>query len=64
MDRDYRIVKRSYELDGIGRDDLANFPIEKARFRSVSFMVVLSSITIAGYGWSLHAKLVRTLVYS
>ena len=59
MDRDYRITADSQGFEGIERDRLADFPIEKARFRSVWYMVVLSTITIIGYGWSLHARIVR-----
>ena len=58
MDRDYRITAKTQGFEGTAKDNLAKFPIEKARFRSVWYMVVLSAIAICGYGWSLQATTV------
>lgn len=36
--------------------DLRDFPIERARLRSVKFSVVLSAAFVMGYGWLLQAR--------
>ena len=39
-------------------DDSLDFPIEKARLRSVWVSLIVSVVAIAGYGWTLQAKTV------
>jgi len=36
--------------------DLTNFPIERARLRSIIPFLVISSLSTLGFGWSLHYK--------
>jgi len=65
VDYDYRVVARSlhsspqeYPTVTNSRPsyDLLAFPIEKARLRSVFLFLAITSISTAGYGWSLHAS--------
>ena len=60
MNRDYAIVARenNYTIDRIKGDNLAEFPIEKARLRSVWYLLVVVVLAIAGYGWSIFARAV------
>lgn len=53
----YRVTARKYGLPvSKTSDNLARFPIERARLRSVSLFLILSAIATAGYGWTLQAK--------
>ena len=63
LNRDYRIVaKKNKFLNNQDRsDDFGNFPIEKARLRSVWASLVIAIISIAGYGWTLQAETVRSI---
>lgn len=57
---DYATVARSHNFEEAGlqpRED-DNFPIEKARLRSVFVWTILSAVVIIGYGWSLERKVV------
>ena len=60
MNWDYRRTARDYDfvIDKVAGDDLTRFPIEKARFRSIWYPVIISSACIVGYGWSLLARTV------
>jgi hypothetical protein len=60
MNRDYRIVaeKNNFVIDKIRGDDLSTFPIEKARLRSIWYPLTIVVVSIAGYGWALHAEAV------
>jgi len=60
MNRDYRLTAKDngFTIDKVSGDDMQHFPIEKARFRSILYPAVISSVCIAGYGWSLHAHIV------
>lgn len=61
MDRDYRVTAKAYgvTIEKVKGDDLANFRIERARFRSSGYLVTLAIATIIGYGWALDTKVVR-----
>ena len=61
MNRDYRIVakKHNFVIDKVRGDDLANFPIERARLRSIWYMIAIAIAAVAGYGWALQARTVR-----
>lgn len=37
---------------------MTRFPIERARYRSIWYPVIISSACIAGYGWALHIRTV------
>lgn len=60
MNRDYRIVaeKNDFVIDKVRGDDLSTFPIEKARLRSIWYPLTIVIVSIAGYGWALHAEAV------
>ncbi|KAG9236957.1 multidrug resistance protein [Amylocarpus encephaloides] len=64
MNWDYRRTASEYGfvIDKVSGDDLTRFPIEKARFRSISYAVTLSSACIVGYGWALQAHTVMKSV--
>ena len=47
-------------VDRTAGDDLSDFPIEKARLRSIWYLVIVSIIATIGYGWALR---VRTVSY-
>ncbi|MCJ1438604.1 hypothetical protein MMC27_007994 [Xylographa pallens] len=55
-DRDYRKTASSlgFAIDKVKGDDLAKFPIEKARLRSIWYYIVISSASTLGYGWTLE----------
>ena len=57
LNYDYRVTACKYRLPvSKTSDNLARFPIERARLRSVFPFLVLSTIATAGYGWTLQAK--------
>ena len=60
MNWDYRRTAKDYGLviDKVAGDDMSQFPIEKARFRSIWISVIISSVCTMGYGWSLHTQTV------
>lgn len=66
MDRDYQKTAAGvdFKVDKTKGDDLARFPIEVARLRSIGYYVSISTMCIIGYGWTLQAKTVRLLTYS
>lgn len=61
IDRDYRITAAAvgFTINKKKGDDLTNFPIEKARLRSIWYFMGLLIISTIGYGWSVHTKTVR-----
>ncbi|KAH6636428.1 major facilitator superfamily domain-containing protein [Chaetomium tenue] len=58
MDHDYRVVarKHNFEINKRAGDDLADFPIEKARFRSIWYVLSAAGLSMVGYGWSMHFR--------
>jgi hypothetical protein len=56
VDRDYRktALAAGFTTDNARGDDMAVFPIEKARLRSIFLCVVIAAATTAGYGWSMR----------
>jgi uncharacterized membrane protein len=56
VDRDYRKTAQAagFPIDRVRGDDLATFPIEKARLRSVFICVLVSVASTTGYGWSMQ----------
>ncbi|KAL9035176.1 MAG: hypothetical protein Q9180_004999, partial [Flavoplaca navasiana] len=61
MDHDYRMIAAAagFSIDRTKGDDLAKFPIEKARLRSIWYYVAISTACTIGYGWTLQARVVR-----
>lgn len=60
MNRDYRLTARDHNIviNAISGDDLTDFPIEKARFRSIWYSISVSGACTTGYGWALHSRTV------
>jgi hypothetical protein len=60
MNRDYRIVahKNNFVIDKVRGDDLSTFPIEKARLRSIWYLLATAVVSIAGYGWAVQTRTV------
>ncbi|KAI9369765.1 major facilitator superfamily domain-containing protein [Aspergillus egyptiacus] len=58
MNRDYRLTARAHNfvIDSTHGDDLAVFPIEKARFRSIWYWICATGISTGGYGWALEGR--------
>lgn len=61
IDRDYRYMARKCgrEVNLRSGDDITTFPIEKARLRSIWYLILVSITATLGYGWALHVKTVR-----
>ncbi len=73
LDRDFRIVEAQYRRNNnvpssveIGvkaaRGSLRDFPIERARLRSMWWHIAIFCASTAGYGFSLSASLAVPLV--
>lgn len=60
MDHDYRVIawKNNIEINVRDGDDLASFPIEKARFRSIWYVIGAGTFSMVGYGWSMQFRAV------
>jgi len=57
LDYDYRVTADNLGVPLNPRSaSMEYFPIEKARLRSIFPVILISSITTAGYGWTLHAE--------
>lgn len=58
MNHDYRATARDHNItiNTVSGDDLTDFPIEKARYRSVWYFIAASSTCTAGYGWAVQTK--------
>lgn len=66
LDADYRITAKGLgrPISRITGDDIATFPIERSRIRSVWYFVGLGIASTIGFGWAvaLHAHLSVPLV--
>jgi len=60
LDRDYRIIAKRYGItvDEVRGDDMTEFPIEKARYRSIVVPSIGIVGCIIGVGWALQAGVV------
>ena len=58
MDRNYRATAREagHTIDKVSGDDLATFPIEKARSRGSWCLLATYICALTGYGWSVQAN--------
>lgn len=56
LDRDYKHIatKYGFPVDRKKGDDLTEFPIEKARFRSTFIPLAVVCCALVAYGWCLH----------
>ncbi len=52
MDHNYKVTakKIGWIVNKVSSDDLINFPIERARSRGSSWLLIISTITLVGYG--------------
>ncbi|KAH7357456.1 major facilitator superfamily domain-containing protein [Pyrenochaeta sp. MPI-SDFR-AT-0127] len=55
---DYSITARKHNItiNVHGGDDMATFPIEEARLRSVRYTIIAASVCTIGYGWALQYR--------
>lgn len=62
MNYDYRVTARKHgiSIDTVAGDNLNFFPIEKARFKSIWYFIIIASGCTTGYGWALSAKAVSS----
>ncbi|OAP59352.1 hypothetical protein AYL99_06650 [Fonsecaea erecta] len=58
MDYNYRLVARrtGFEVDRVKGDDLAQFPIERARGRGCIWLLLTSLGVTVGYGWAIEER--------
>lgn len=58
MDRNYRAVAKAagFTIDRVRGDDLAKFPIERARSRGSIAIILVSVGVVVGYGWAVERK--------
>jgi multidrug resistance protein len=66
MDYNYRSTAKANNItiDKVVGDDVAKFPIEKARSRMSWLLMPTSTAVIVGYGWVLRKELVWRSLYS
>jgi len=60
IDRDYQktAAAAGFTVNKTKGDDLSDFPIEKARLRSIWYFMGLSIACTVGYGWSVEMRTV------
>ena len=64
MNLDYRLTARDHHIAvDTNNGDLTEFPIEKARFRSIWYSISVSGVCTTGYGWALHSRTVSVYKY-
>ena len=56
MDYNYKMTakKIGWTIDKVSGDDLAKFPIERARSRGSFALLLISTATLLGYGWAVR----------
>ena len=56
MDRSYKITAKrmGFAVDKVKGDDLATFPIEQARSRGCTYLLLISTCVMLGYGWAIE----------
>jgi hypothetical protein len=64
MDWNYRVVANANQItvDKVVGNDLAEFPIEKARSRLSWLLIPISTVIIISYGWVLRSRIVCSLL--
>ena len=63
LDRDYRLtaIASSLPIDRVRGHALEEFPIEKARLRSIFYPLGVATMAVIGYGWALESRIVSIL---
>ena len=57
LDRDYRIISKHHPRPvDVSSHNLSDFPIERARLRSVFIFIAMNTFATAGYGWALASR--------
>ncbi|THC88964.1 hypothetical protein EYZ11_011594 [Aspergillus tanneri] len=58
MDYNYRVVaqRQNWTIDRVSGDDLTQFPIELARTRDSFILLVISTVTLIGCGWTVERQ--------
>ncbi|CAF3480483.1 unnamed protein product, partial [Fusarium graminearum] len=46
--------KHDITINARAGDDIDNFPIEEARFRSIWYLISVGAVSLIGYGWAIH----------
>lgn len=66
IDYDYKAVAKSHNLhvDRLSGDNLRQFPIEKARLRSIQIPTLLTCGSMIGYGWAVYKRAVSKALIS
>ena len=61
LDYDYAKTAKAhgFAVDRRHGDDLSQFPLEKARLRSVFLLLAMTSGSLLCYGWMIQVKVVR-----
>jgi len=56
MDHNYKVTakKIGWTVNKVSGDDLTDFPIERARSRGSSWLLMISTATLVGYGWAVN----------
>jgi multidrug resistance protein len=56
MDYNYKATARkiNWIIDSVSGDNLKDFPIERARARGSGWLLLVSTIGLIGYGWTVH----------
>ena len=66
MDHNYKMTakKIGWTVNSVSGDDLAKFPIERARSRGSLLLLLISTATLLGYGWAVsrHAHVSVPLI--
>ncbi|KAL9593093.1 MAG: hypothetical protein Q9219_007679 [cf. Caloplaca sp. 3 TL-2023] len=54
MDYNYRVTAKriGWTIDSFSGDELSDFPIEQARSRGSLWLLIISTMTLVGYGWA------------
>lgn len=62
IDHDYRITAKQHDLsmDRVRGDDLRSFTIGMARLRSAFMPLVVSVVSVIGFGWAVEKEVVRS----
>ena len=66
IDRDYRTTAAAagITIDRAKGDNVATFPIERARLRSIWYFIGISTTCTIGYGWTLQSQTVGVAQHS
>lgn len=58
LDFDYRLTARQVgiRIDRVSGDDIKQFPIEKARLRSIWYFIISAALATMGFGWGVQKK--------